>query len=101
MLDRMTLLMLEDDAERICRFGTVLRTLAPDLEMRLWRNAWRMIEEMEEFLVFVARAAARGPCLTRPARPLSRGTHVASRFPGGFRHGWPPGSPDPGLRDRW
>ncbi len=44
------LLMLEDDAERIQRFGTVLQRIAPGLEVRLWRNAWRMIEEMGPFL---------------------------------------------------
>jgi hypothetical protein len=37
---------------------------------------------------------ARGPCPSRQARPVVLGAHVASRsFPGGFRRGWPPGSP--------
>ena len=44
------LLMLEDNAERIARFQAVLRRIAPDREVRIWRDAWRMIDEMQPFL---------------------------------------------------
>lgn len=39
------LLMLKDDAERVERFGTVLRALAPGLPLRVWRDAQAMIRE--------------------------------------------------------
>jgi hypothetical protein len=44
------LLMLEDNSERIERFTAVLRLVAPDLELRIWRDAWKMIREMEPLL---------------------------------------------------
>jgi hypothetical protein len=39
------LLMLEDDAERLARFATVLRALDPELSLRVWRDAHAMIRE--------------------------------------------------------
>jgi len=47
------LLMLEDNAERVERFRAVLQRIKPPLEFRWWRNAWRMIDEVEPFLPFV------------------------------------------------
>ena len=44
------LLMLEDDAERIGRFTAALRRIDPALELRTWRDAWKMIREAEAFL---------------------------------------------------
>jgi hypothetical protein len=51
-------------------------------------------EQIEEFLAFVARVAARGPCPEPAGEAVVLGAHVACRsFPGGVGHGWPPGSP--------
>jgi hypothetical protein len=44
------LLMLEDNAERVRRFTAALRSVNPALELRLWRNAWTMIREVEPLL---------------------------------------------------
>jgi hypothetical protein len=44
------LLMLEDDAERLARFGAVLLALEPALPLRVWRNAHSMIREAGELL---------------------------------------------------
>ncbi len=42
--------MLEDDAERLERFATVLREIAPGVSLRAWRNAYRMIDEVGPLL---------------------------------------------------
>ena len=42
--------MLEDDAERLQRFTTVLRSLEPALAFHVWRNAYAMIREASPFL---------------------------------------------------
>src|SRR5262245_446384 len=44
------LLILEDNAERIARFHAVLAGLAPGLPARLWRNAYRMLEDLPTVL---------------------------------------------------
>jgi len=44
------LLILEDNAERIQRIEAVMRTLAPELPMRIWRDAHEMIREVPPFL---------------------------------------------------
>src|ERR1043165_2984548 len=44
------LLMLEDNAERLQRFATTLQRIDPALEVRIWRNAWTMIREIEPLL---------------------------------------------------
>jgi hypothetical protein len=44
------LLMLEDNAERVRRFTATLQALDPTLQLRLWRNAWTMIREVEALL---------------------------------------------------
>jgi hypothetical protein len=43
-------LMLEDDSERIERFTAVLKAIAPSLPLTIWRNARRMIREVDPFL---------------------------------------------------
>lgn len=43
-------LMLEDDAERISRFTIVLRSLSADLPIRIWRDAYKMMQEAGPFL---------------------------------------------------
>jgi CheY-like chemotaxis protein len=58
------LLMLEDNAERIERFTTMLRLVDPALEMRVWRNAWTMLREVEPL-----RPAARLLCLDHDLDP--------------------------------
>lgn len=44
-----TLLLLEDNDERIAAFETVLRELGEEWQMRVWRNAPTMLAECEEF----------------------------------------------------
>jgi hypothetical protein len=44
------LLMLEDNAERVERFTATLRGITPSLSLRLWRNAWVMIRELQPLL---------------------------------------------------
>jgi hypothetical protein len=46
------LLMLEDNAERVQRFTGALRRIDSTIELRLWRNAWKMIREVEPLLPF-------------------------------------------------
>jgi NAD+-processing family protein with receiver domain len=46
------LLLLEDNADRVERFSATLRRIDPGLHMRLWRNAWAMIREVELLLPF-------------------------------------------------
>jgi hypothetical protein len=44
------ILMLEDNAERVERFVAVLARVAPGAELRLWRDAWKMIREAPPLL---------------------------------------------------
>jgi hypothetical protein len=44
------LLMLEDDADRLARFAAVVHVLDPTLELRVWREAWKMIREVGPLL---------------------------------------------------
>jgi hypothetical protein len=44
------LLMLEDNAERVKRFAAALRHIDSSIPLRLWRNAWTMLREMEALL---------------------------------------------------
>jgi hypothetical protein len=44
------LLMLEDNADRIQRFTAALQRIDPTLTMRVWRNAWTMVREVELLL---------------------------------------------------
>lgn len=39
------LLLLEDDADRLKRFVAVMRSLAPELPVRVWGDAYAMIRE--------------------------------------------------------
>ena len=48
------ILMLEDDADRVRRFRRVLKRIAPEHELHLWRDAWIMIREMELWFADVA-----------------------------------------------
>jgi hypothetical protein len=44
------ILMLEDNAERIEQFKAVLRLIGPSLELKVWRDAHRMIDEVAPWL---------------------------------------------------
>lgn len=44
------LLMLEDNADRVQRFGAALHSVDPLLKLKVWRNAWTMIRELDKFL---------------------------------------------------
>ncbi len=44
------LLMLEDNPERVQRFCASLHRIDPAMKLRVWRNAWTMIRQLEEFL---------------------------------------------------
>jgi hypothetical protein len=45
-----TILVLEDDFSRIERFQAVLNGLRTGVKMKVWRNANKMISEMEDYL---------------------------------------------------
>jgi hypothetical protein len=42
--------MLEDNVERVERFTAILKQIDPALPLRVWRNAWTMIREVEAYL---------------------------------------------------
>jgi hypothetical protein len=44
------LLLLEDNAERVDRFTAALKLIERGLPLRVWRNAWTMIREVEAYL---------------------------------------------------
>ncbi|MDR3619001.1 MAG: hypothetical protein P4L85_06585 [Paludisphaera borealis] len=44
------ILMLEDDGERIERFTAVLTSIAPTLQLIVWRSARTMVREVRPFL---------------------------------------------------
>jgi hypothetical protein len=44
------LLMLEDNSDRIRRFSAALKRLDPALPLKVWRDAWVMIRELETWL---------------------------------------------------
>jgi hypothetical protein len=44
------LLMLEDDADRVERFTRTFRIVSQVTPLRIWRDAWTMIREMEPLL---------------------------------------------------
>jgi hypothetical protein len=44
------LLMLEDNADRVRRFTAALGRIDPAFPLRLWRDAWAMIREVEALL---------------------------------------------------
>lgn len=46
-----TILLLEDDVERIHRFASTAALLAPPHEVRVWADAFTMMEEVREFVV--------------------------------------------------
>jgi len=49
-MNRYILLMLEDDQDRIRRFKATLKAIDPAIGLMVWRNAWKMIREVEAFL---------------------------------------------------
>lgn len=49
-MSRTTVLMLEDDAERVERFTAALRRAEPSLHLVVWRSARRMLGELEPLL---------------------------------------------------
>jgi hypothetical protein len=44
------ILMLEDNADRVQRFTEALRRIDAALPLQLWRSAWAMIREVEDYL---------------------------------------------------
>jgi hypothetical protein len=44
------LLMLEDNAERVQRFTTTLKSIDPSMPLVVWRDAWAMIGEVGRHL---------------------------------------------------
>ena len=44
-----TILILEDDDERISAFQKTVATLGADLELKIWHDAPSMIAEAEEY----------------------------------------------------
>jgi hypothetical protein len=83
------LLMLEDNAERIQRFGTTLRAIDPAMRLVVWRNARKVIREVEGFL----------PSARLIPRTMTSSRRKATRAIGSLR--WvasPPNAPSPGER---
>jgi hypothetical protein len=49
-ISRRTVLILEDDLGRTERFRAALKRLGTNFEMKVWRNAKKMIEELDGYL---------------------------------------------------
>jgi len=45
-----TILMLEDDSDRLARFEIVISQIDPEIRLIQWRNAHRMIREAAQYL---------------------------------------------------
>lgn len=82
-----TLLLLEDNAERIAAFEAVVRELGDDWQMRVWRDAPTMIAECEDFfadthLISLDHDLNPQPGATRdPGTGLEVAKLLASHFP--------------------
>lgn len=82
-----TLLLLEDNDERIAAFESALPELGPDWQMRVWRNAPTMMEECadcfsETHLIALDHDLAPQPGETRdPGTGLEVAKLLASHFP--------------------
>jgi hypothetical protein len=64
------ILLLEDDADRLRRFPAVLQKIAPTREVRTWRSARRMVQEIEAYL-----PAARLISLDHDLEPCQEDPH--------------------------
>src|SRR5215472_15249769 len=53
-MNRTTILLLEDDADRVNRFESAVAQLGPSYRLRVWHDARRMIAECHEVLADTA-----------------------------------------------
>ncbi|MGF1577879.1 MAG: cyclic-phosphate processing receiver domain-containing protein [Gemmataceae bacterium] len=44
------ILILEDSLDRVARFRAVLQSMRPEVSIIIWRQAWKMIAEVEGYL---------------------------------------------------
>lgn len=85
--DVKTLLLLEDNEERIAAFESALRELGDDWQMRVWRDAQTMASECEDYfdttyLVSLDHDLNPQPGVTRdPGTGLDAAKLLASHFP--------------------
>jgi hypothetical protein len=49
-MSRRTVLILEDDLTRISRFKSVLNSIDANLGVKVWRNAGKMIKELDSYI---------------------------------------------------
>lgn len=83
---RDTLLMLEDDPERLARFAPAARSAAPGLRLLVWSNARAMVAELEPLLPFARLIALDhdlepGPDGVDPGDGLDVAKWLAARPP--------------------
>ncbi len=74
------LLLLEDDAERLERFAAVLRALAPDLPVRVWRDAHAMIREAGPLLPTAALISLDHDLVPEPGGPDPGDGYMVARW---------------------
>ncbi|MGD0816400.1 MAG: ADP-ribosylglycohydrolase family protein [Verrucomicrobiota bacterium] len=80
-----TILILEDDDERISAFQKTVATLGADLELKVWYNVPSMVAEAEEFFPTAALISLDHDLNPKPGMTVEPGTGVdASRFLGDF-----------------
>jgi ADP-ribosylglycohydrolase len=80
-----TILILEDDDERISAFQKTVATLGADLELKIWHDAPSMIAEAEEYFPTAALISLDHDLNPKPGMTVEPGTGVdASRFLGDF-----------------
>lgn len=63
------LLLLEDDFERLERFKAVMRSLAPDLPIQVWRDAHIMIREVGPLLHETTLISLDHDLISEPGEP--------------------------------
>src|ERR1700757_4406967 len=80
-----TILILEDNDERIAAFQNAVSALGSDFEMKFWRDAWAMREECEAFFPSAALICLDHDLNPLPDGPADPGTGLdAARFLGDF-----------------
>ena len=63
------LLLLEDEVERLERFTAVMRSLAPEMSIRVWRDAHAMIDEAGPLLTSAALLSLDHDLFPEPGGP--------------------------------
>ena len=63
------LLLLEDDVERLERFAAVMRSIAPELPVYIWRDAHAMIREAGPLLAATSVISLDHDLVPEPGAP--------------------------------